>query len=291
MSYRIAYQGVPHSFSYQAANIFINKELSCFTSSSPELIGTKSFEDIIKLVKTENVALGLLPIENSLAGSIYSNYDLLEQASLSVIGELILQVHHCLIAPAKASLNSITTIYSHPKALEQCLKFLGGSLPDGSKRSPYLQMISASTSHAAAFVAEQDNLNYGAIASEEASKAYNLQVLARNIEDHEQNFTRFLVIANEPLKQDDSRTKCSITFTLNHIPGALSQVLSVLAEHQANLTKIESRPLHGHPFEYRFYVDFISDHDDRREIDTLILNVSTLKVFGWYKPNTFEKSI
>jgi len=146
-------------------------------------------------------------------------------------------------------------------------------------------MISASTSHAVAFVAEQNNPNYGAIASKEASEAYKLHVLAHNIEDHEQNFTRFLVISKEPLKQDRNRTKCSIAFTLNHVSGALSRVLMVLAEHNANLTKIESRPLHGHPFEYRFYIDFISNHDDAREINALISTVSTLKVFGWYKPD------
>lgn len=238
----IAYQGIPGSFSHTAAQDYFGKD----TPSADEFIGTNQFKEIFELVKNEKADFGIVPVENSLAGSIYENYDLLAKYKIQVIGEQYLKIEHCLLG-IDMDIKNIKEVYSHPKALEQCLKFF-------ESHEKINKNIFSDTARAAKFVADKKDVSLGAIASYSAAKLYKLKVIKKNIEDNPDNFTRFLVISNNELKNENA-DKCSLIFKVPHIPGSLYKALQYIAYKGMNLTKIESRPIHGLPFEYLFYVD------------------------------------
>lgn len=291
MAITVAYQGVPHSFSYAAAMTYFGKNKnsgSALDYKEIRYVGTTAFKEIVEKIQIGQADFGLLPIENTLAGSVYVNYDLLENLNLAIIGEVTIPIAHFLHGTEGATLDTITTVCSHPKALEQCVNFINRTSHHHNQkmsatRWPYLQRTTDSTSHAAQLVAETRDISLGAIASEEAGREFGLIPLAQNIEDHKENFTRFLVIGKQPNEEKEEYRKCSIAFTLPHQPGALAKTLDALASCKANLTKIESRPLHGSIFEYRFYVDFISNTFPRPEIESLAFTTQSLSVFGWYR--------
>lgn len=243
----IAYQGIPGSFSHLAAIGYFGDAVECR--------GTKQFNQIFLLVSEEKADYGIIPVENSLAGSIYQNYDLLNKYELTVSGEYYLKIeHHLLTIPQPRNLSTIDQIkrikriVSHPKALEQCSTFF--------EQHPWIEQVASSdTARAAQQVALTDNYEVAAIASRSASELYNLQIIGNNLEDVPDNYTRFLVVS--PKRSiDQIANKCSIIFTVKHEPGSLYTALSILAKNQLNLTKLESRPIPKTPFEYTFYVDF-----------------------------------
>jgi len=236
----VAYQGCPGSFSHKAATI-------AFPSASSYL-GTDHFRHIFDHLASGRVSRGVVPIENTLAGSVYEIFDLMERYKICIVGEQQLSVSHFLFGvSASASLTQLKKVYSHPKALEQCRAFF--------EKNPHIeQCIFSDTAGAARHVAASGDITLGAIASKEAGQLYKLHTIQAQIEDNSQNFTRFLTIARAE-EVLSTGNKCSLMVTLLHQKGSLARVLSVVADQGLNLSKIESRPIPGKPFEYRFYID------------------------------------
>ena len=275
---RIAYQGIPGSFSYLAARAFFGEEQNWR--------GTSYFREIFELIRDKHVDSGIIPVENSLAGSVYENYDLLARHDLTVTGEYYLKIeHHLLALPQSGSIaiadqiRDIRQVLSHPKALEQCGEFF--------RKHPWIEQIAYSdTARAAQFIAAEGNHQTAAIASRQAAELYGLQVLVTNLEDNQQNYTRFLIISKNALEAR-ATNKCSITFTVSHNPGSLFKALEVLAKSNLNLTKLESRPIIGKPFEYVFYVDFEFESGTQASICPILeefqRHTIELKVLGYYR--------
>jgi prephenate dehydratase len=239
----VAFQGELGAFSQSASfKIFgpAIKPVPCHT-----------FEDVFDTVSRKECDLAVIPIENSLAGSIHQNFDLLAKHSLDAVGETYVRIEHSLIAHPGARLEQIQKIYSHPVALAQCQTFLR-RLKRAEKVSFY------DTAGSVKFIREQGLKSAAAIASEGAARIYGLKVLRQGIEDNRENYTRFLALARRG-KFKRGGNKTTLVFSLKNEPGALFKALSVFALRNIDLTKIESRPIHGNPWEYLFYIDLQSD--------------------------------
>ncbi len=266
---RIAFQGEPGAYSEAAA-------LEHF-GSHIETIPQMSFEAVFQSVENGECSYGLIPIENSLAGSIHQNYDLLLKQTLYVVGEHLLPIHHCLIALPGADLAGIRKVISHPQALAQCDGYLH-SLAGVAVEPVY------DTAGSVKMMRQQGDPSVAAIASRRAAELYEMDILGDRIEDHPANFTRFLAIAREPAPPETDG-KTSIVFSLDNRPGALFKALSVFALRDIDLTKIESRPLVGKPWEYYFYIDFIGSVRDTacdHALAHLGEYASMLRVLGSY---------
>jgi prephenate dehydratase len=224
--------------------------------------------------ETEN---GVIPIENSLTGSIHENYDLLLKYNLVITGEIKLRITHNLIANQGADLSSIKKVYSHPQAISQCKDYFS--------KHKNIELVSVyDTAAAARMVKEKGTLKEAAIASGQAALDYGLKILATGIESNHMNYTRFLIISQKMGKENED-SKTSIVFSTKNIPGALFKSLSVFALRDIDLYKIESRPVPGTPWEYIFYLDF--DGDIRQEkikkaISHLEEIANFLKILGSY---------
>jgi chorismate mutase/prephenate dehydratase len=218
-------------------------------------------------------------VENTTAGSINEVYDLLSRSPIAIVGEEVLRVEHCLLAVDDTPLELIRRVLSHPQALAQCVKFLL-QLPN-CEAQPYLD-----TAMAVRKVKEEQDPSMAAIASEEAGRRYGLKVLRRNVEDQPNNFTRFLVVAKTPVRVDlRIPSKTSLVMATPHEEGALLKALSLLHDHKINLTKLESRPIPGLPFQYLFYIDLEGNTADSRvagALEKLRLATTSLKVLGCY---------
>ena len=236
---KVAFQGEQGAYSEEAGSIYFH---------DPKMIPQETFDDVFNAVTSGVCELGLIPIENSLAGSIHQNYDLLLRNQLHVVGEYFLRVRHCLIGIPDSDLSQIKCVISHPQALDQCARYLRGM---GIKPKPVYD-----TAGSVKMLKSSGEKTTAAIASKRASEIYEMQVLQENIEDNPENFTRFLVIAPMPVIPK-GEAKTSIVFTLKNQPGSLFKALKVFALRNIDLSKIESRPLAGKPWEYLFYVDFI----------------------------------
>jgi prephenate dehydratase len=244
---RIAFQGEPGAYSEAAALRF---------SDHADLLPCESFEDVFASVAAGKATHGILPVENSIGGSIHRNYDLLLEHDLPIVGEVTLPITHNLMALPGTALSDIKRILSHPQALAQCERFLRG-MSGVSVEATY------DTAGSAKLVKEQQLTDAAAIASERAAKVFGLAILRAEIQDYTDNITRFLLIsrAGETSEQVD---KTTVVFSLPNEPGSLFKALSVFALRDIDLTKIESRPIRGRPWEYLFYVDIpIGRHDPR----------------------------
>ena len=239
----VAIQGERGSFSHAAALLVLGEDA--------EILPRASFDALFAAVVAGEADRGLLPIENSLAGSIHENYDRLEASSLHIVGETQLRVHQCLIARPGASLASIRRVASHPVALAQCRRFFA--------ERPQIEPIPAyDTAGSVQDLFRDGATTHAAIASALAARLYGGQILLEGIEDDPQNYTRFLVLAREPGPLADA-DKTSVVFTLENAPGALHRALGAFATRGVDLAKIESRPLRGRPWEYAFYLDVLGD--------------------------------
>lgn len=267
----IAYQGEAGSFSEQAAQQFFG--------AHAVLRPLTTFAEVFADVERHPGAAGIVPIENSLYGSIHQVYDLLLRHKLSIIGELKLRIELHLMALPGTSFKALETIYSQSQALGQCEDFL---------RSLDAVKIEAvhDTAGAARLVRERRRHDAAAIASERAAAAHGLHILKRNVESDHRNFTRFIALSRKPV-QPHGKVKTSIVFAAKNIPGALFKALAVFALRDINLLKIESRPLVGKPWEYLFYLDVegAPDRDPLRQALNHLQEVCTvMRLLGSYRP-------
>ena len=264
---KIAFQGEPGAYSEQAVFDYFGQ-----IETQP----CESFDAVFDAVISNQCESALIPIENSLAGSIHQNYDLLLRHNLHIVGEYLLRVQHCLIAMPGVKKENIKKAISHPQALGQC----AGYLRSHGIRAEQMYDTAGSVK----MLKESGERDVAAIASHRAAELYGMQILEEGIEDNPKNYTRFLAIQHEP-KIPEGESKTSIVFTLKNVPGALFKALSVFALRDIDLTKIESRPLQGSPWEYLFYIDFIgATHEDttKRALDHLGEYAVMLRVLGSY---------
>lgn len=264
---KVAFQGEPGAYSEEAGHGYYDEV---------EMVPKETFDAVFESVASGACQAGLIPVENSLAGSVHHNYDLLLRYDLNIIGEYILRVRHCLIGFPEIELSEITKVISHPQALGQCagyLRNLGVTTQPVYDTAGSVKMLKAS-----------NEMTTAAIASKRAAEIYQMKILQEGIEDNSENYTRFLEIAIKPV-ESSKETKTSIVFTLNNQPGALFKALSVFALRDIDLTKIESRPLAGKPWEYLFYVDFIGASNDspvQNALSHLKEYAVMLKILGSY---------
>ena len=242
---KIAYQGEPGAFSEAAARR---------VDPDAQLVPCRSFDEVFDAVQAGTCACGVLPIENSIGGSIHRNYDLLLERTLPIVGEVELPVVHHLLALPGATLDGLRRVYSHPQGLAQCERFL--------RTLTSVEIVATyDTAGSAKMVADSGLKDAGAIASARAGEVFGLVSLAASVQDFDDNITRFLVVGGAPLP-DRLADKTSIVFTLPNEPGSLFKALSVFALRGISLTKLESRPIQGRPWEYLFYVDLAAARDE-----------------------------
>ncbi len=243
---KAAFQGELGAYSEIATYEYFGSDLA--------VVPMESFEKIFDAVSSGEVDHGVIPIENSLAGSIHENYDLLLEHDLVITGEVKLRISHNLLALPGTKVENIRRVYSHPQALSQCKSYLQGL--NG------VELISVyDTAGAAKRIQKDGRFEEAAVASEQAAIDYGLEVLKSGIESNHKNFTRFLILSRE-LEESVENPKTSIVFALKNIPGGLFKSLSVFALRDIDLYKIESRPIPGSPWEYIFYLDFKGDIRD-----------------------------
>ncbi len=265
----VFYQGEPGSFSEQAARDFFGAKASFHP--------VRTFRDVFSAVEQGRKAFGVVPIENSVFGSIHQTYDLLLKHPLHIVGETKLRIGLHLMAPKGVTLRSVKAVYSQAQALGQCEDFL--------RAHPSIRVEAYhDTAAAARMVRELGASDSAAIASAAAAKIHGLHILKRNVESDHRNFTRFLVLSSSPARSTP-RPKTSVVFATRNIPGALFKAIAVFALRDINLLKIESRPLIGRPWEYLFYLDIAGDA--RREPQRSALNhlqevCTFVRVLGTY---------
>ena len=272
---RIAIQGELGSFHDIAAHQYYEGE-------QIQLICCQTFEQVFENVRRDPTAIAMLAIENTIAGSLLHNYELLRQSGTTVVGEHRLHIRHCICCLPDDTWETLQEVHSHPVALMQCRNFLANH--------PQLKAVEAEdTAGAAAYIARHQCRGWAAICNAEAAKMYGLKVLEDAIEDNKHNFTRFLIASN-PQKADflrplEETNKASIVFSLPHEEGSLSKVLTILSFYNINMTKIQSLPIIGHEWEYMFYVDVTYSNLTRyrQSIDAITPLTKELRILGEYK--------
>ncbi|MCC5940391.1 MAG: prephenate dehydratase [Balneolaceae bacterium] len=271
---RVSYQGTDGAFSHQAAMRHFKQRYT-----NVECIGYTRFEEAADAVEKGDVDVSILPIENTTAGSINDTYDLLNDKSLYIIGEEVLKINHCLMAPENVPLNNVRRILSHPQAIAQCSRFLS-SLPRCHVESYF------DTAMAARKVRDDDDLSQAAIASSYAAEIYGLQILKRDLANQTDNLTRFVIVGRDPLSCDPQlNCKTSLIFATIDEKGALLKCLNLLDDSGINMTKLESRPRIGHPWQSLFYLDIEGNSNNPRVSDALAKlakKAQYLKVLGSY---------
>ena len=272
---RIAIQGDIGSFHDIAAHQY-------FGNQQIQLICCSTFEQVFENIRRDPTAIGMLAIENTIAGSLLHNYELLRDSETTIVGEHKLRITHSLCCLPDDDLSTITELHSQPVALMQCRGFLANH--------PDMKAVEAhDTAGAAKYIAQHQCRGWAAICNTAAAKIYGMKVLQEGIEDNKHNFTRFLVTSHvnkaDFLRPIDRVNKASLVFALPHEEGSLSQVLSILSFYKMNLTKIQSLPIIGHEWEYMFYVDVTFDNLTRyrQSIDAIMPLTRELKVLGEYQ--------
>ncbi|MFL6510617.1 MAG: prephenate dehydratase [Nitrososphaera sp.] len=279
MAPKVAFQGERGAYGEIAALRYF---------SEIKLLPLKSFQDVFDAAENGKVEYIVVPVENSIEGSINEIYDLLLQTKMNVVGEIYQRVRHCLIANRGAK--RIRYVHSHPQALAQCRVYL---------QNKRLKPVPAyDTAGAVKMIKEEKMTDSAAVASERAAQLYDMEILDEGIEDRKNNYTRFFVLSQKKkksLRNDlhdaDHIHKTSIIFSVRHVPGALFGILGEFARRKINLTKIESRPTKETPWEYNFYVDF-EGHLQSKAVHEALISIkpktSYIKVLGSYKKAEFH---
>lgn len=265
---RVAFQGERGAYSESAVYSFFGP--------SAEIKPCRNLLQVFQSVERDEVPFGVVPIENSIEGSVNQTYDLFLTHDLRVCGEIILRIIHCLIANPSSNLKTIEAVYSHPQALAQCRSFLEGLNCDITP--------TYDTAGSVKMIKEKGMRKAAAVASERAAKLYGMKILSRDIAENPINYTRFFVLSKEdsPITGKD---KTSIIFATAHTPGALHQALGEFAEKKINLAKIESRPTKEKPWEYNFYLDFEGHRKEKRcseALKNLEKNSAFVRILGSY---------
>ena len=273
---RVAIQGISGAFHEIAARGY-------FEGEEIDIIPCMTFRALFDTLKRDSSILGIVAIENTLAGSLLPNYSLLRESGLKILGEYKLRIKHNLCALPGQSIDSLSEVRSHPMALMQCEEFL--------LRHKNLKVVEdEDTAAVARDLAENKKLGIAAICSELAAQNYGMQILAPSIETNKKNFTRFLVIGDpwqteSKLFSGELSNKSSMVFALPHEEGSLSKILTILSFYNINLTKIQSVPIIGHAWEYLFYVDLVFDDyiRYRQSIEAIKPLSRNLQILGEYK--------
>ena len=263
---RVSFQGERGAYSEAASISFFGNDI--------EAIPCPTFSDVLKNTESDNSGYSILPIENSLEGSVGESNDLLLETDLNVIGEIYHRIHHCLIGTG--SIGDIVTVYSHPQALGQCRKFI--------QENSLKTIPSYDTAGSVKIIKNLNKNNVACIASKNAAEIFDVPIIKEGVEDNANNYTRFLVFSKENNDKTDN-SKTSIIFSVKHEAGALYQIINEFYQHKINLTKIESRPNKNTPWEYNFYVDFEGhqDYPSIKDVLEKLRNHSTfLKILGSY---------
>jgi len=271
---RIGFQGALGAFSQEAVVQLLGDKV--------EVVPFPRFEDVFRALTRRKIDAAVIPIENSLAGSVHENYDHLLHFDVRIAAETNVRIIHNLIAPPGVRFKDIRKVYSHPVALNQCLRFFAEHRKIES--TPFYD-----TAGSVKMVMEEKAPDAAAIASSEAASIYGAHILQRSIEDDRRNFTRFFLLYSSKRtrvpRREAKAWKTSLVFTTRNIPGALFRALSAFALRDLNLTKIESRPLHGKPWEYLFYLDFL-DREDEPRVQNALRHLAELadfmRVLGTY---------
>lgn len=271
MSVKVGFQGNHGTFSEIAA-------MKYFDGKDFEAIGYKNFPSIMKDVENGSLDYALLPVENTTTGIIARTYDLFRQYKIHAIGELNVPIHQNLIVTPGTKIEDIKEVYSHPEALSQCQNFF-------AEHPSILQVPYQDTAKAVEYIGECKDPTKAAIGSWRAAEYYQLPSLLDGIQDKNTNMTRFLCITSKE-EEDPNANKISMSLILGHKPGALYNVLGVLAKRGINIEKLESRPLPGTVFEYLFYIDFlgnIHNKDVKEAVKEIQLRCSEARILGCYK--------
>ena len=271
---RVAIQGERGAYHEIAARAYFKTR----GETSIELIPCSRFKDVIAEVKRQAGTIGVMAIENTIAGSLLQNHELIRASDLCVIGEQKTRITHALAALPGETIASIVEVHSHPIALMQCADYL-----DALPRVKIVEQ--EDTALSARYIAERRLAGHAAICAREAAELHGLVVLDEGIETNKRNFTRFLLLAAQPLPAGDREaSKASIVFTLPHVKGSLASVLAIFSSRGINLTRIQSLPVIGREWEYLFYVDltFTSILDYKQSLDAALPLARELKVLGEY---------
>lgn len=271
---RVAFQGERGAYSEEAA--------AARWGSAAEPVPCPYLDSVFDAIEDGGADVGLVPVENTIEGSVLRTFDLLYERSLSAQGETILRVRHCLVANQGVGLGDLRVVYSHPQALGQSRAYL--------ERLGVEQVASHDTAASVRMIRERGLMDAAAVASRRAAEHHGMAVLAEGIETHRENYTRFLVVGrgDSPPTGND---KTSVAFITRHEPGALARALNVLAEAGVNMTKIESRPQPGRPWQYIFFVDLEGHREAasvRGALDQLKLCTVSLKLLGSYPAAYFS---
>lgn len=267
---RVAFQGEHGAFSEDAALRLLGTEIS--------LVPRPTFESLFAAISEGAADFVLAPIENSLVGSVHWSYDLLLESQLHIIGEVVIPVSHYLIGCPGASVDSIRVIESHPVALAQCERFFNA-------RPQIHRIATEDTAGSVAQVVRRGDPSCAAIAGSRAAEIYGGAILLEHLEDHRENYTRFVLLASSEAVVSDDADKLSLVLRLPHKPGALSRALEPFASRGVDLLKIESRPIRGHPWEYYFYLDLhgsINDSDIVAVLAELGERATEVRLLGCY---------
>lgn len=271
---KVAVQGIIGSFHEIAANRF-------FEGEEIQIIPCETFKVVFDTIKKDPSILGVVAIENTIAGSLLPNYNLLRESNCIIIGEYKLRIEHNLVALKGQKIQDLTEVHSHPIALRQCEDFLD--------EHTFLKAVqSADTASSAKEIADKKIMGRGAICSVSAAEAYGLEILAKGIETNKRNFTRFLILADswhkDEMLKGKNINKSSLVFTLPHEEGSLAKILSILSFYHINLTKIQSLPIIGREWEYQFYINLTFDdfYRYKQSLDAIRPLIKDFKILGEY---------
>lgn len=252
---KVAFQGEEGAYSEEA--------IVAHWGGQAEPVPRPYLPDVFDAVEQEEAELGLVPVENSIEGSIVRTFDLLNERTLKAQGETVLRIVHCLIANPGVRAEDVVKVYSHPQALGQCREYL--------ERNGYEPVGAYDTAGSVKMLRDEGLRDAAAIASRRAAEVYGMNVLVEGIETHKENYTRFLVVGEEdPESTGVDRT--SLAFIVDHRPGTLVRALKALSDRDINLCKIESRPLVGKPWEYIFFID-IHGHIHDTEVEEALVEL------------------
>jgi prephenate dehydratase len=275
----IAIQGVEGAYHEIAAREYFKQK-----NEEIDILSCHHFKDVVLAVKKDPNLIGMMAIENTIAGSLLQNHELIRESELVIIGEKKVRISHSFAALPDESLESIVEVHSHPIALMQCGEYL--------KTMPNVKVVEEDdTALSAKKIAEGKLQGHAAICSKYAAELYGLKILDEGVETNKRNFTRFLLIANrwlaEDLQKDSQPTKSSLVFTLPHTEGSLSKVLTILSFYDINLTRIQSLPIIGREWEYLFYIDLTFDNllKYKQGLEAVRPLTKDFKILGEYNEN------